>query len=94
MGSLQRGVGFQMASTLIAGSQSYTQSLYPVVLNCYCLPMGPLLWSKMYNPTLSLCRNLISAPGNFGKDFIEDGELLKGFRFLSKPGITHPNWDL
>lgn len=42
----------------------------------------------------SLHRTLISSPGTFGRDFIEDSQQLKGFRFLSKSGITHPNWDL
>lgn len=46
------------------------------------------------NISLSVHRNLISAPGAFGDDFTEDSRQLKGFRFLSKSGITHPNWDL
>lgn len=47
-----------------------------------------------FDEYFSLHRTLISAPGTFGKDFIEDSLQLKGLRFLSKSGITHPNWDL
>lgn len=46
------------------------------------------------NLSLSVHRNLISAPGAFGDDFTADSRQLKGFRFLSKSGFTHPNWDL
>lgn len=44
--------------------------------------------------SLSVHRNLISAPGAFGDGLTEDSRQLKGFRFLPKSGITHPNWDL
>ncbi|XP_005467505.2 fibroblast growth factor 13a isoform X1 [Oreochromis niloticus] len=37
-------------------------------------------------------RSLISALGISGQDFIEDCRQLRGFRFLSNSGITHPNW--
>lgn len=43
---------------------------------------------------ISLYRSLISSLGISGQDFIEDCQQLRGFRFLSNSGITHPNWDL
>lgn len=48
----------------------------------------------LISTSLSVHRSLISALGTFGKDFTEDSQQFKGFRFLSKSGITHPNWDL